>query len=491
MPVVWSAGSESKRMLIVPLSASTTSVRLKLLSCIEPPAGDIRIRVLEIDRTVVWASSWRRAKVGRIALDLWYAVVEFDGLAADTTYTLVPGGRLDGGFPAQVCTLPSRLPSVDSNDRLRIVLASCFDHARGKATPLGRMLGAHGSVPHLKLLCGDQVYLDLPMIEDLPSRPEALYNRFLAKYLENWLHRHGVADDAGFGAFLQTGANVFLADDHEFWNNYPFECFYVGESKTPARRKAYAAGASALFRVFQADLGPSGPRTFQTFTIGPDLAPQLAVAVLDGRYHRTSKRTFASEDLQRTLTWIKGLTCPGVLVLSQPLFDHAPPKAARATDAYISHFVADYARLSQALTASRHDVLLLSGDNHGGRVARAQVPEGPVLWEVLASPLALVREWSIAERINLLDLKRLRGYHGDFAIDTFPALTRPGEHIRRARVETLRPVITWDHYSTIEFAVFGKRVHFETKFWPLDGAREPTQAAPFDATNHSGWEELR
>jgi hypothetical protein len=114
---------------------------------------------------------------------------------------------------------------------------------------------------------------------------------------------------------------------------------------------------------------------------------------------RGTERFMLDADLDRLVEWLAGLRCPGVLVLGQPL--HAIPVSRWKglfetidiiTDINLPAFT-QFARLAQALQRAPHDVCVLSGDVHFGRVASVELfREGDIepmrLFEVIASPMA-------------------------------------------------------------------------------------------------------
>ena len=95
-------------------------------------------------------------------------------------------------------------------------------------------------------------------------------------------------------------------------------------------------------------------------------------------------------------TWARTLQGPGVLVLAQPLFDHEGGK----TDRSLASFEKDFARLcavfEESLTRGdgrdAHDILILTGDIHTGRLAVATIVGVPSanVYEFVASPASRV-----------------------------------------------------------------------------------------------------
>ena len=77
-------------------------------------------------------------------------------------------------------------------------------------------------------------------------------------------------------------------------------------------------------------------------------------------------------------------TCPGVLAIAQPLI-----VTESRTERNLRSFPRQYARLLDALGAAGHDVVVLSGDVHFGRIARVALGNaGARLIEIISSPLS-------------------------------------------------------------------------------------------------------
>ncbi|MDQ2710437.1 MAG: hypothetical protein M3Z25_23715 [Actinomycetota bacterium] len=78
---------------------------------------------------------------------------------------------------------------------------------RGNVSRRYKLLCDADGEPDLKILTGDQVYLDTPLV--LPMFAGAIRRRIS----RTW-------DKLGF--LLSHGANICASDDHEFWNNHPY-----------------------------------------------------------------------------------------------------------------------------------------------------------------------------------------------------------------------------------------------------------------------------
>jgi hypothetical protein len=234
--------------------------------------------------------------------------------------------------------------------------------------------------PHLKVLMGDQVYLDAPVPEFYRcATPAALVRRVARSYQQSW---------EMLGEFLSLGANVMVSDDHEFWNDYPNHPARLWRSlRDPAARDAVEGAALDHLRWMQL------ARPTWSETIGrPRETPRLALFVADTRVHRTTGTAedpvfMRDDDLDDLVAWLDGLRCPGVLFLGQPLI----VGAAGRFDDNLRSYARQFGRLCDALARSDHDVVVVCGDAHFGRVATIDVPgTGRRHVEVISSPLTVL-----------------------------------------------------------------------------------------------------
>ncbi|HFE44486.1 MAG TPA: hypothetical protein ENJ18_03185, partial [Nannocystis exedens] len=252
------------------------------------------------------ALDWSQLMPGETPV-VWVARARLGGLVANTRYVLrlrpTPESRSEA--PVVLRTLPAGLPGP-REDPFVLLLGSCFDRRGRAASAVGNLprLLSGQRLPHLKLLCGDQIYLDLPVFSVIPRQPAETYRYVLGKYLRNWapggsLGRGGASLANGFGDLLRHGANLFLSDDHEFWNNYPFAASQVSFSYTSAGRRRLADLGSAFVRGFQGQSGRGeGLRTFKEIQIGVAGEPgSLVILSLDGRLCRTRELCHWPADL--------------------------------------------------------------------------------------------------------------------------------------------------------------------------------------------------
>jgi len=392
---------------------------------------------------------------------VWVARSRLGGLRANCGYRLLlratPGSR--PAAPVYVRTLPLRVPSPQEPPFV-VFLGSCFDH-RGEGAAgldgLQRILRGQ-RFPHLKLLCGDQVYLDLPVFMKIPREPAETYRYVLGKYMRNWAPSGGPLAN-GYGDLLRHGANILVSDDHEFWNNYPFPASHVPFTYTRARRELLGGLGRAFVRAFQADRQVDARRrTLREIFLGVAGEPGgLEILALDGRLERSQERAHWPADLDALCRRIRGLRSPAMVVLSQPLFEPAQSSFRRRwVDAGIVDFV-DYEPLARALACAPHDVLILSGDIHCGRIAECRTRGGSRIIEVVASPLSLIPG---TEHSDLV------------AHASFPSRPlRTGAQLPASAVKTIFGPLQRDHAVTIEVHAKGRGIDISVSYWGNDDPR--------------------
>ncbi len=217
--------------------------------------------------------------------------------------------------------------------------------------------------PSFKLLIGDQVYQDWPWAAELVATP---LERYAGRYKEYW-------GDETYRALLQSSPNFLLADDHEFWNDYPERQLQFAHTWKPESRDEYGAAATTLYRYFQGSASPGLP--WQQFQIG-----NVHFFIADTRSQRDPMITdpkpevphfFKEPQWAALQQWAGTLNGPGILVLGQPLYSH--PGGWK--DHTLPDFTQDHTRLCTLLAQTLqeapgklpHDILMLSGDIHIGR----------------------------------------------------------------------------------------------------------------------------
>src|SRR5215217_2874694 len=225
------------------------------------------------DRYRSWAwklSELRLKRNPEIVRTLNYQVITIPSLKPSKTYSLKL--RVDSNAAAssegQVATLPDKLPEKGQKP-FTILLGSCFygpNDTDGLVGATYHHISAQQR-PDIKVLCGDQVYLDNPWREttlrwwNALEPPGSFRTTLFDKYVENWTQ--SIGQDAGFLQLLRDGANYFCSDDHELWNNAP----NIGGVALPhtllrLQREWYFAEALEFFRAFQS------PSPFVRFEVG-------------------------------------------------------------------------------------------------------------------------------------------------------------------------------------------------------------------------------
>ncbi|NVK25579.1 MAG: hypothetical protein HWE10_11675 [Gammaproteobacteria bacterium] len=234
--------------------------------------------------------------------------------------------------------------------------------------------------PHIKFLSGDQVYLDIGW-DSLSVIPKEVRDRVASDYALQWQALRGV---------LRHGGTWFLSDDHEFWNNYPMiEGWspFIQALRIPSVKNAWKGtaqdGVMNIQRV----------RPVRTFDIGAGANKEVSFCAVDLRAFRTEQNIMSDKHFAGALRWVKQLTCPGVLVLSQPLMEKYDHK-----DRNFIFYQRQYGQLLRAIHNANHDIMVLSGDVHHGRISKVEFPNRTnKLVEVVSSPMSnLSGESSIA-----------------------------------------------------------------------------------------------
>ncbi|MDQ3491942.1 MAG: hypothetical protein M3452_01600 [Chloroflexota bacterium] len=389
---------------------------------------------------------------------LWYQRLELEGLQPGSRYPLrlLEGGAERAG--ATATTLPDRLPTIDEPPFICLV-GSCFARDRDASGAAG---AAYASLPaaarpQVKFLCGDQVYLDAPFPKFQLTRygDEDLRADLLACYLATWTQGGG---GGGYSEILRTGATFFTSDDHEFWNNAPRGTPTVRNSWTAAGRATWHALATDLYRTFQAT-SPSA-----SFTVG-----SLSLRVIDTRVERSEDGSafVSAGELQGLAAWVDGLGGPGVLVVGQVVLAERGSWWSRFVDMGLPD-IDQYGEFVRILQRARHDVVVLTGDVHYGRVAGCTLPTGAQLIEIIASPFSLVDP-----RV---------GGRWKPAPDGFPSFPIAGS-VRCDVWSAPDHRLATNQFATVEFAADGARVRVTVRAWPVsvNGTR-PSGTAVYSRT---------
>ncbi len=339
--------------------------------------GNREIRTRGISRQD-WRRPFTRMK------QRFFTIVIFRRLEAGSNYRLTFERRIEANPRAGVkrrwqrlrsgkfCTLPSRLPEK-GRDAFTIGLGSCFYNHRdgGQAAAAYKALYERGSKPvrpDVTVLSGDQVYLDIGF-DSLSLIGKEIRERIADDYAVHW---------QALGSILSRGGTWMLPDDHEYWNDYPFYDSLTPTLfalKLPRVRENWRRAARDAVKNIQ-----QRARKVESFALGND----LSVCLADLRSHRSHNTFLPKADFQELLAWASRRACPGVLIIPQPLIVK-PNRVERNLRSYPTQYI----RLLEALGSVSHDVVVLSGDVHFGRIASVPVgTRGARLVEIIASPMS-------------------------------------------------------------------------------------------------------
>jgi hypothetical protein len=243
--------------------------------------------------------------------------------------------------------------------------------------------------PNLTLLLGDQVYLDLPTLQDFDDDIRWLAAKFERDYTTNW------RGPTGYGQVLATAPSISIPDDHEYWNNYPHASPFIGNTWKEAGRIRWREAARTLYEGFQ-----------QPWPTSPGEATVLDVLPLS--FFLSDTRTFRDENRARTMNpaeqqqfrdWInhvKSNRLYGIFVSGQSLFENPAKELGGKVGDYAFANYGDYndiARSLAELVDAGRPILCITGDVHWGRVTSVsdRFHSGRTsIFEVISSPASLV-----------------------------------------------------------------------------------------------------
>lgn len=433
-------------------------------------------------------SDWRRPF--RHMSQRFYALVSIDGLSPGAYYRVrferriepLPGVREDAVWQTlrdgEFRTLPQRLP--DQSERpFTVALGSCFYNHRdgGHAAAAYKALYDRGEAfhPDITFLSGDQVYLDIGF-DSLSLIPKEIRERIASDYATHW---------QALGSILTRGATWMLPDDHEYWNDFPFY-----DSLLPTLLPLKLSSVRRAWTEAARDAVQNVQRTavVETFSIGDE----LSFCIADLRSWRKGKRFLPEADFVQLCDWARGLRGPGVLMVPQPLIVEN-----ESLERNLRSFERQYRELIAALGSSGHDIVLLSGDVHFGRIAVAGLgPAGGRLVEIISSPLsnltglnglATATPSQKPSRFPDADTASRLGWSStpvDYGTGRWSVSTRPGHLLSaypRAR--------TREHFMTIGFQRLASgQIQLSANAWRVrersagDNMPVPDFSAPFLTT---------
>ena len=429
--------------LVVPQEASSRGATI-WIGAIDEPFDSSQVRLVSALGEHPLPPRWQQWISGDGVHRLDYQRVTITALQPRTRLAvqlLVNGQRQ---ADASLTTLPADLPRLDEKP-FTVLLGSCFCVREDAEGAVGRayvQLPA-GARPDVKILCGDQVYLDDPWQHYFwhTHNITELEGEFFRRYHDTW------TQEPGFRQLLSEGANYLTPDDHEYWNNAPNAATVIRDTWEDNGRRQWFTTARQLFEMFQI------PAPILTFDVGA-----LSFLIGDTRSNRSPNRTdfMRQADLGVVEQWIRSLAGPGVLIVGQPVFR---AQTGRLTGMFADWNLPDdnqYGDLARLLAQTPRSIVILSGDVHYGRIARCTLASGGELIEVISPPLALVD-------------RNAEGVWEE-APSAFPPFALAGADVPRAQVQTLEretfsPIDS--HFLTLEFSAAGARVLMTVRAWPV------------------------
>jgi len=411
----------------------------------------------------------------------FFSLQTFENLQPNTSFTV----RFERYIYPEEQTLPigwvnlrnayfKTLPkNISNQSSFTIGLASCFYYHRdgGRAAEAYQALYERGEddvQPDITFLTGDQVYLDIGF-DSLSRDPNEIIERIGNDYAQNWQL---------IGGILNRGGTWMLPDDHEYWNDYPFHDSLIPQLlalKLKNVRENWTKASKDAVKNIQRS------SKVEIFSIGNDLSFCLA----DLRSYR-SKNTFLPPIAFKQLTdWAKSLSSPGILVIPQPLIVNV-----NKTERNLLSFKAQYKKLLEALGSSGHDIVVLSGDVHYGRIASCSIGEnGATLTEVISSPMS-----------NLTYLNGIATASPEYSPTQFPQPEclpngwQPKEvsYFEKFSVSTKKGFLfspyprkrTREHFMTVSFKKINNKLQMTVNAWRIR-ERDPETYLPCNDFNES------
>lgn len=375
----------------------------------------------------------------------FYKVQTIGGLAAGQDYIVEFQVRQENQWQvletAFLTTLPSALPT-SAKSPFTVGIGSCFytKHDGGRAGRAYEALYKSKQYkPDIKFLAGDQVYVDIGL-GLFPLDEEDCQTRIADDYAESWELLRSI---------LRRGGTWLLPDDHEYWNNYPFmegfNPYLITLKLNDSFRQRWAAAAQMGVDAIQQN------QLIRTFTIGNDLS--FCVADFRSQRSQVAEEGFIpSPSFNQLKAWVDNLTTPGVLVIPQPLI----ATEGNDVDANLTDWP-QYEQLLSAMQNGSHDIVVLTGDVHYGRVAEVKIGNSNnKLVEVITSPIS-----------NLSEHDGIAADTPDLKEKHFPVVDLPS--ISKQPINYLGKITTISQWWDLRFPVKRTTEHFMTVDFYRDG----------------------
>lgn len=468
------APSDRLRFWLGAFQATAAPAFRWFLDDVETPVEELRA-MLSVRSTTQVAGDQPRVFAG---------IFEFRGLVPDRTYRVrveAAGQRVE----ASARTLPTAVPAT-LEGTFNVLLVSCFHQAEDRKGLAGTIVSQLPEThrPHLTLLMGDQVYLDLPTLKDFPSKEDWLARKFEEDYVRNW------QGSPGYAQILDAAPSVALPDDHEFWNNFPHVSPMIGNSWTEEGRKLWASAARQLYQGFQQP-HPANPDEPAVIEVEP-----LSFFLPDMRSLRDPNRAFllTPPAHQRLGEWIDGLIARrryGVFVTGQSLFTNPVGDFSGAVADYELPNYGDYGRIIRQLARVADaglPMLCLTGDVHWGRMTQSidGVSQRTAFYEIISSPSSLVTTVGVDTTkiigswfVGLFGRKNPWPRHAD---PEKPPDYLPAKETGVRFANTMLHGQRGNHVALLRFTRQGGALSFRVRYWALSrdsSVVQPPELGPF------------
>jgi hypothetical protein len=416
-------------------------------------------------------------------------VYEFTGLSPDSLHTITAGTE-DAGASIEVRTLPDAVTS-ELDRSFNVLLVSCFHADEDRSGIAGRIVSQlkAASKPHLTLLAGDQVYLDMPTLSDFPDDEVRLGEKFEGDYIRNW------RGQTGYGVVLDAAPSVSVPDDHEYWNNYPHASPFIQNAWSHDGRERWRKAAQAVLSGFQL----STQKNVGDATVIE--VPPLSFFLADTRSNRDPDRAFLMTDQQHEQLndWVNKVVADGsfgVFVAGQSLFQEPTGAAKGAIADYELPNYGDYGRivstLQRLIDEGRRPFICLTGDVHWGRITTAQdITSGrTAITEIISSPSSLV------STLGFDTVNKVRGFVGGLfgkrkPWPRHPDTVEPPAFLASGTLAGRFPCSLvhsqkGNHIALLGFRQVGGGIECRVNYWPIHvdpNIATPIELGPFQLSS--------
>lgn len=413
-------------------------------------------------------------------------VYEFTGLSPDTYHTITV--KADGRpkpIEIRIRTLPDHVPaSLDGS--FNVLLVSCFHQHEDPSGLAGTIVSRLKAIskPHLTLLMGDQVYLDLPTLQDFKDDVTCLAEKFENDYTIN------LQVSPGYSQVLAAAPSISMPDDHEFWNNYPHRSPFVANTWLKKGRDHWRKAALALYEGFQL---PYPAKVGEPTII--EVAP-LSFFLPDMRSLRDENRKFTMNDAahQKMHDWVTEVIerrLFAVVVTGQSLYRKPANWVTGVFGDFEMPNYKDFPKVMeqlQRLPDAGLQALCLTGDVHFGRVVESidAQTHRTAFYEIISSPSSLLTT------VGADQFKELGGLIGGLfgKSDPWPRHSdapKPPDFLaqnvlaKRFHCSRLHAQ-KGNHIALLSFSQHGGGIEFRIKYWPISldtTIGKPQEVGPF------------